>query len=282
MRVARIPHQLQGQVKKLWYSNQSSSPFISPDTFRGLADLDLDRNFNPTETALRDASIIFINSGDVEKFFSSYANRVNARVLIFGNNDVDFIDFNYVLPKSVERVLLQNSTVENPKFTTIPIGIESIKYVTNGLPNLVSGKYSQRTKLKKLLVGPFGNTHRERLALLGLQRKFACVDFVDHRLRPKKYAELSSSYAFIACPRGNGLDTHRFWETLYRGSIPVVIRSPWSKNWSDRGVPVVEIETWDCDLDQVVHDAEVFLPFDPNKLDLLWDWYWVSELRSSS
>jgi hypothetical protein len=241
--------------------------------------LDLDKNFYPNESALKDAAIIFTNSGDVEKFFSRYADKINARVLIFGNNDVDFVDFNYVLPKSVERVFLQNSTVENPKFTTIPIGIESLKYATNGLPNLVSEKYSYRTKMHRLLVGPFGNTHEERLSLLSLPRKFELVDFIDHRLPPKHYADLSSNYAFIACPRGNGLDTHRFWETLYRGSIPVVIRSPWSENWADRGLPLVQVESWNCDLDQIISDAEDLFPFNPSTLDLLWDRYWVSKIR---
>ena len=28
------------------------------------------------------------------------------------------------------------------------------------------------------------------------------------------------------CPWGNGIDTHRIWETLYSGSIPVVKRHP--------------------------------------------------------
>jgi hypothetical protein len=33
-------------------------------------------------------------------------------------------------------------------------------------------------------------------------------------------------HKFILCPRGNGVDTHRMWEALYCGVIPVVQRSP--------------------------------------------------------
>ena len=29
-------------------------------------------------------------------------------------------------------------------------------------------------------------------------------------------------YRFVACPRGNGVDTHRLWETIYLGSTPVI------------------------------------------------------------
>ena len=27
---------------------------------------------------------------------------------------------------------------------------------------------------------------------------------------------------FCACPKGNGVDTYRFWEALYLGTIPIV------------------------------------------------------------
>lgn len=36
--------------------------------------------------------------------------------------------------------------------------------------------------------------------------------------------ELSSHY-FCLCVRGNGIDTHRFWESLYLGVIPVIINN---------------------------------------------------------
>ena len=31
---------------------------------------------------------------------------------------------------------------------------------------------------------------------------------------------------YVICPIGNGIDTHRFWETIYLGRIPVVLNSP--------------------------------------------------------
>ncbi len=38
------------------------------------------------------------------------------------------------------------------------------------------------------------------------------------------YSRLSE-YKFWICPRGNGLDTHRAWEALYVGAVPVIKRS---------------------------------------------------------
>jgi hypothetical protein len=33
------------------------------------------------------------------------------------------------------------------------------------------------------------------------------------------------THRFVLCPPGNGVDTHRMWEVLAAGSIPIVLRS---------------------------------------------------------
>ena len=48
----------------------------------------------------------------------------------------------------------------------------------------------------------------------------------DPELSNSNYSEDLSIYKFILSPWGNGIDTHRIWETLYSGSIPVVKRHP--------------------------------------------------------
>jgi hypothetical protein len=44
----------------------------------------------------------------------------------------------------------------------------------------------------------------------------------------------------VACPRGNGLDTHRVWEALYLGAVPVLERSPLDPLYSDLPVLLVD------------------------------------------
>ena len=39
-----------------------------------------------------------------------------------------------------------------------------------------------------------------------------------------RYREELLDHKFVLCPRGNGIDTHRLWEALYCGVIPVVVR----------------------------------------------------------
>lgn len=60
-----------------------------------------------------------------------------------------------------------------------------------------------------------------------------------------KYIELLSKFKFCVCPEGNGSDTHRMWEALYLGVIPIVLSS--NKNsayWAKEGIPMVVVGDW--------------------------------------
>ena len=56
---------------------------------------------------------------------------------------------------------------------------------------------------------------------------------VDHYRHIKRHK-------YVASPRGNGIDTHRFWEALYLGAIPVVESSPLDPLYQSAGALVVD------------------------------------------
>ena len=49
---------------------------------------------------------------------------------------------------------------------------------------------------------------------------------------------------FVLCPEGNGIDTHRLWETLYMGGTPVVKKNMYMSSLFNR-LPVVQVEDWE-------------------------------------
>jgi hypothetical protein len=59
-----------------------------------------------------------------------------------------------------------------------------------------------------------------------------------------RYLSLLATHRFAACPRGNGVDTHRVWEALYLGVVPVVERSPCMEHFAGLGLPMVLIDDW--------------------------------------
>lgn len=59
----------------------------------------------------------------------------------------------------------------------------------------------------------------------------------------KRFLEDIRNSEFVLCPRGNGIDTHRLWETLYMGSIPIVIYDETvHKLFTD--LPILFIREW--------------------------------------
>lgn len=48
----------------------------------------------------------------------------------------------------------------------------------------------------------------------------------------------------IPCPIGNGVDTHRIWETLYMGGTPVIKKNRILEPLVDQ-LPVIIVDTWD-------------------------------------
>jgi hypothetical protein len=63
-----------------------------------------------------------------------------------------------------------------------------------------------------------------------------------------KYLINLRSHNLVPCPEGNGVDTHRLWETLYMGGTPVVKNNPILLPLiSD--LPVIVIDSWDKLLD---------------------------------
>jgi hypothetical protein len=57
-----------------------------------------------------------------------------------------------------------------------------------------------------------------------------------------KFLQDIKSSKFVFCPRGNGVDTHRIWESLYMGSIPIVIYEETHHLFND--LPILFIKDW--------------------------------------
>ena len=139
----------------------------------------------------------------------------------------------------------------------------------------------QPIKKKLVLVGPFGPTHQVR-------SKFSdwigtsTIDVMHRRLRPKAYARLASDYKFVICPRGNGIDTHRFWETLYRGSIPIVENSDWAKYFQSHGIPMLVVSDFEELLSWKESDFHAFWLQHiriPSEIESLWPEYWLKRIQ---
>ena len=57
-----------------------------------------------------------------------------------------------------------------------------------------------------------------------------------------EYIKDLNRYKFIFCPWGNGFDTHRIWEALYCGSIPI---TKTHLSLSFKNLPIISFDNFD-------------------------------------
>lgn len=85
-------------------------------------------------------------------------------------------------------------------------------------------------------------------------------------------------HSFVLCPRGNGIDTHRLWETLYMGSIPIVRWDPAHAGWTD--LPILFVSSWEEVTEERLRSEEARIRSSE------WNWkklhvqYWIDTIRN--
>jgi len=133
---------------------------------------------------------------------------------IFGINVVNFRDYARPIP-----IGLTNNTNESEYhrlFGNNDLLLQANKTEFLSESNgLVYGCFSISTNVKERL--PLANLLRDS------KHTFEEPSFSDEgRL---SYLESLRRYSFTVCPVGNGVDTHRLWEVLYMGGIPIIKRN---------------------------------------------------------
>jgi hypothetical protein len=58
-----------------------------------------------------------------------------------------------------------------------------------------------------------------------------------------RYLENLYTHKFVVCPEGNGMDTHRTWECLYLGTIPIEKRNINNQFYAD--LPILLVDDWE-------------------------------------
>jgi hypothetical protein len=267
-------------LRKTWDKKR-----LSGDAFARLADIALFRKNSklPSLSRIREAKVVFVVGHRFEEFVSEYSSICKPTVLIVGDSDRDWREFDFPCLSQVKRIFLQNSLIPNDKkFMCLPIGIENRMYGRNGMPYLYHSFFTHRNKKKGIFLGPLGSTHpvRQELANLDL-RAIENIEIKRERMSAIEFAFRSSAWSHVLAPRGNGQDTHRFWEALYRGSVPVVVQDLWSENISQYGIRMEVVKDWSISEISRVASLDVSR-LEPEKIPALWQPFWRRLIREAT
>ena len=270
--------------KRAIFRSLNSKPFLSGDLFADNAEyvhMPLAFRYNRSwYKDLKSARVIFCPSENLQEFLQVFGKEVTAKVIISGNGDYEFHTHLSDIPRTVKHLFLQNSFVsDNHLISTLPIGIENFRYGVNGLPWLM-GPGQDNARIKKVLMGPFGLTHPERISafeMFSSENEF--VDLVLDRTSPRLFAQKMRKYQFVAAIRGNGVDTHRLWESLYRGCFVLLKDDKWSQSLKKYNLPLETIDEWSLkSMERILLTPRN--QFVPSKIESLWWPYWRRLIKS--
>jgi hypothetical protein len=213
------------------------SEVISENEFKDIKSIDslvIDKPYSEidylnTKFDLKENYVIFCNTEYLETLFTKLnkVDNLNNLKLITQWSDRPITKklFNQK-PKCISNWYASHVDYNHDNLHPIPLGL--------------SGDYSPKNLLKKHFVDFYKletQPNKENLLYVNFQqntnnkirgrifdsfskRSWVKIDKPNKNLSEYLYSLASSK--FVLCPFGNGYDTHRLWEVLYAGSIPVV------------------------------------------------------------
>jgi len=274
-------------IKSYFKIRSSSEPFISGDTFRKNADLVWEKSYPQFElNNVRSNFVIFCESDCVFDLNEKILSKLTVPVtLILGNSDQNH-DTTYLSLTSnvnIKKIFAQNLETSLNGFCPLPIGLENLWRSNHGKTSkykkLMKVSKSRKSRIMWTFTIDTNPVIRSKAALelsnVKVADRFGIVSSNEHR-------ELLLSYSFIASPPGNGLDTHRTWEAMYLGCVPIVLRSYMTDYYASLGLPMWVVDSYkDVELlneEQLAAKYEDFRPSFQNKA--LWFDFWKKQITS--
>jgi hypothetical protein len=229
---------------------------------------------------LYESTIIYIHPDSYEKWKNillllNKRKPLPIKLIIFSGSDYYFDDDTIqelyeALPNT--EFWIQNYTgIKQKRFKILPIG------VLNDYNNDLEKNYL-------LAISYFSNNG-------GFREEF--IEFLNNCEHMKEFClpkvpldefyPLLSKFYFNVCPMGNGFDTHRFWETLMVGTIPIVKSHDYFDNilYQYPSIPIIVVKNW-LELPELITSLSVDRYnqlFETANLNLIYNSYWEDQLK---
>jgi hypothetical protein len=184
-----------------------------------------------------------------------------------------------------------DKTARCPRLHAVPVGLERVRW----FPTLMKRQQMYTTLQRydtlvptELCLANFSlatNTP-ERTACLQAASSFATLQVLP-TVQQARFSDYTSflleilHHKFVLCPNGSGYDTHRLWEVLYMGRIPVVTHSAVADAFLS--LPMLVLPSWEHLSVKVLQEywdkfvsGEVFY-----SLDMLRFGYWADRIAAA-
>lgn len=229
---------------------------------------------------VKNCDIIYTHLMYVKQLFE-ILNLISGRVIVVSHNGDNRIDDFFEIPNSVEKWYTQNVNVKNPKVESIPIGLENNRWSIR-----LMKKEKMETKLLipktlKNLVYMCHNTKTNYIERIKPYKILGEKSWVTSETNSSfdQYLNNLYNHKFMICPEGNGLDTHRMWECLYMGTIPIEKRNINNQYYTD--LPISFVDDWEeVTVDFLAKELERIQSGTWNMEKLTFE-YWKNKIRGN-
>jgi len=208
-------------------------------------DYDKPKNtFNLME--LKDGDIIYTHTMYVKQLSDLLKYLSGSLIIVSHNSDINVGEID--IPNCVAKWYSQNVNYVHPKLESIPIGIENDRWLKKVDKKAIMLSQLRKNKYYYNLVYMNHNISTNPIKRLNLYHQFENASWVTSE-RGKNgndfahYISQIYNHQFMICPEGNGMDTHRMWECLYMGCIPIVKRNTNITFYED--LPICVVDDWD-------------------------------------
>ena len=201
----------------------------------------------------------------ISQFFTEIIDKMNNEItlLIIESDRVD-LEKEWLDNPKLKHCYTWNKPFSHTKLSSLPIGLNYFRqYNTLNVWLLESFTHTMSTQIKLLAVNYSLKTNSIRSQLVEKANNewndFADVlqfiepmetywkeSMIEKKIKIPvsniKCYDVMKNYKFILSPPGAGEDTHRTWEALYIGTIPIVKKSNLNELYED--LPVLVIDDW--------------------------------------
>lgn len=220
---------------------------ITPDKFISLAHNCLSERRNSGIELIPDRNIFFVKTDYINQFYQQYLPHINYEFVLI-THDADNPVNEQFIPILQNRFLKKwfgmNCHILHEKLQPIPIGIANECWPHGDKQILLDTANQQIISKTGLIYSNFNkDTNLNQRQDVNTTLKDLKDIFLDKEKRSyRDYLKTLASHKFVISPPGNSVDCHRIWESVYIGTIPIVLKSVPMVYFKD--CPILFINDW--------------------------------------
>lgn len=220
---------------------------ITPDKFISLGQNCLSERRNCGVQLTSQKNIFFVKTDLLDQFFYNYLPNINYNFVLI-THDADAPISERYLPILNHPNLIKwfgmNCHIIHDKLQPIPIGIANECWPHGDKHSLLEIANREFNK-SGLIYSNFteGTNLTERQSVNSIIRGLKGILVDTTKRNYQDYLTEVKKHKFIISPPGNSVDCHRIWESIYIGTVPIVLKSIPMVYFKD--CPILFIDKWE-------------------------------------